>query len=375
MMRFAVRIALAICAIGSASATALAAPRRPAKKPAPARQPAPPPSTPDADPAADAPAKPADASDKLDARALMQSGLKLFAAKDFLGALAVFRTAYTRFPSAKILLNIGTTLTRLDRKADAANVYQHYLDSADADPARRAEVAKVLADLDAAVAVIEPSITPRDAELQFNDEDWVPAASEPRHRVAPGPFTLRARHSAYKPGERTVTTTAGAHLPVALALIEIPPEPVAPPRTALAVDGGLRATAEPSAPRSRIGALAMAHIDFAHPGAAGLVGATADLTDRLQAQVAVILGASYGGYAGASYAITGGAIRPIVAAGVPIFGSGGARVALRGAGGVELAVNRHLAVIAELGVEYFVNPEPDVSRTLFIPAIGAAGRL
>src|ERR1043165_5361740 len=88
-------------------------------------------------------AQPAQDADKLDAKALMQSGLKLYAAKDFLGALAVFRTAYARFPSAKILLNIGTTLTRLDRKAEAANVYQRYLDAADADPARKTEVKKV----------------------------------------------------------------------------------------------------------------------------------------------------------------------------------------------------------------------------------------
>ena len=99
---------------------------------------------------------PSPETDKLDAKALMQSGLKLYAARDFLGALAVFKTAYTRFASAKILLNIGTTLTKLDRKAEAANVYQRYLDSPDADPAKRNEVKKVLAELDAAVAEGRP---------------------------------------------------------------------------------------------------------------------------------------------------------------------------------------------------------------------------
>jgi len=64
------------------------------------------------------------ASDKRAAKALMQSGLKLFAAKDFLGALARVPDRLRRFASAKILLNIGTTLSRLDRKAQAANVYQ-----------------------------------------------------------------------------------------------------------------------------------------------------------------------------------------------------------------------------------------------------------
>jgi hypothetical protein len=305
----------------------------------------------------------------------MQSGLKLFAAKDFLGALAVFRTAYTRFPSAKILLNIGTTLTRLDRKAEAANVYQRYLDSPDADPAKRPEVKRVLAELDAAVATLELSITPGDAELQINEEDWIAAAGEPRHRVAVGPVTVRARHAGYQPDEQAVRATAGATLPVAIALAEIPPPPVAPIVTSVPTGNGLRAivTAEP--PRSRVGVIALAHIDFANRGGAGLVGATIDVTGRLQAEAAAILGPSYGGYAGASFAFTGGTVRPIVAAGLPLFVSHGARVAVRGAGGVELALNRHLALIGEVGVEYMLNPEADVKRTLLIPAIGAAGRL
>jgi len=58
-------------------------------------------------------AQPAD--NKVDAQSLMQSGVKLLEAKDYLGALAVFKTAYERFPSTKILLNIGTTLKYLDR--------------------------------------------------------------------------------------------------------------------------------------------------------------------------------------------------------------------------------------------------------------------
>src|SRR5215470_4350137 len=99
-------------------------------------------------------------ADKADARSLMQSGLKLYAAQDYLGALAVFRTAYTRFPSAKILINIGTTLVKLGRRADAANAYQHYLDSTDTDPARQAEVTAVLADLDASVGRLELTATP-----------------------------------------------------------------------------------------------------------------------------------------------------------------------------------------------------------------------
>jgi tetratricopeptide (TPR) repeat protein len=349
-MRIARSLVVAICALGGGLAHAA-----PEVAPVPARP------------------SPA-ASDKLDAKALMQSGLKLFAAKDFLGALAVFRTAYARFASAKILLNIGTTLTRLDRKAEAANVYQRYLDAPDADPAKRKDVKKALAELDAAVATIELTITPADAELQIDDDDWTPAGATTRVRVAAGPVTVRARHAAYQPGEQVVQATAGGKLAVTIALAEIPPPVIEAPRT-IYVNTGLLTSPTVEPPRARLGAIALVHVDLSNAGGAGLVGITADVTARLQAQVAAILGPSSGGYAGASFALIDGSLRPILSAGVPVFASHGARIALRGAAGLELALNRHLALIAELGVEYLTNPEADVARTLFVPAIGAAGRL
>jgi hypothetical protein len=360
--------------------SALAAP---AKRPETARSAQPAQRSPEATPSsqpASSPASPLPATDKLDAKALMQSGLKLYAAKDFLGALAVFKTAYARFASTKILLNIGTTLTKLDRKAEAANAYQRYLDSPDSDRAKHIEVRRVLGELDAAVATLELSIIPADAELQINDEDWTPAASKTRHRVAPGPVTVRVRHSAYTPDEQVVEATAGARLPVAIALAELPPLPPPPaPAPSVMADPGVRAAAagavEP--PRSRVGVLAVAHIDLYNAGGAGLFGVTVDITRRLQAQAAALLGPDIGGYAGASFAIIGGRLRPILSAGMPVFMSGGARFAVRGAGGLELDVNRHLALIAELGVEHLFNPGLDVApkQLILIPAIGAAGRL
>jgi len=351
-MRITRRLVVVMCALAAAPASAHAAPR-----PAPADD------------------------NKLDAKALMQSGLKLFAAKDFLGALAVFRTAYARFASAKILLNIGTTLRRLDRKAEAANVYQRYLDSTDADPAKQGDVKRVLAELDAAVATLELSVTPADAELQVNDDDWLPAATLPRVRVALGTVIIRARHAGYLPDEQAVRATAGARLPLAIALVAIP-VPVAPPAPARdpreepgAAGITVSAGPPPAAPRAALGMIALAHLDVANAGGAGVVGLTADVTRRLQAQAAAILGPSYGGYAGASFALLTGAVRPILSAGVPIFASNGARVALRGAAGVELALNRHLALIAELGVEYLLNPEDDVDHMLIVPALGATARL
>ncbi len=308
---------------------------------------------------------------KGDARALLQSGLKLFAAKDYLGALSVFETAYARFPSGKILLNIGTTLLKLERNADAANAYQRYLDAKDGDPAKRAEVEKVVADLDRSLGVLEITVEPAEAEVQIGTKSWVAAAEVARYRVDRGTITVRARRVGSVESQQSVRIDAGQKREVALVLAA---EPVTTTTTPTTTDGGIRAGVGPEA-RSRLGAIAIAHIDPSNKGAAVLVGLTADVISRIQLQAAALIGPASGAYVGGSFALLDGRVRPILAAGVPVFFSDGPRVALRGAAGVELAINRHFAVIAELGVEYLVNPEPGLRTTLFIPAIGATARL
>lgn len=323
------------------------------------------------------PAAGSDASTKTDAKSLLASGVKLFAAKDYLGALVVFKDAYSRFSSSKILLNIATTLARLDRKAEAANAYQRYLDAPDADPGKRAEVERVVADLDRAVGVVELTVTPGDAEVQLGDDDWQPAASAKRLRVPPGGTTVYVRRSGYQSDKWPVEVAAGTSKTLAIKMTEIPAVSVTGPTTTSSTTGGgdLHGAFVPAAPRSRYGMLALGHFDVTHKGGAALVGVTADLTPRLQAQAAALLGKHSGGYAGASFALLPGKVRPTLSAGVPFFVSNGARFAVRGAGGVELALTRHIAVIAELGVERMLNAEEGVAKTLFVPAIGASGRL
>ena len=325
--------------------------------------------------AAFAVASPASADDsKLDAKSLMQTGVKLLDAKDYRGALAVFKDAYTRFASAKILLNIGTTLKLLDRKAEAANAYQRYLDSADADPGKRAEVTAAIAELDHHVGRLALTITPPEAEVQIGDDEWVPAAQAKLVRVAPGSIAVRARTPGYDPGTATVDAGLGTETPVALALTATR-IPAAPPAGDLL---GTLGPVEPlvdTGPRPRLGALALAHLDPANKGAAAVVGVTYDLTSRLGLRAAAILGPAYGGYVGATFAFATGQLRPLASAGVPVFASSGARWSVRAAGGVEIVASRHVSFIVELGVEHPLNREMGIKALLFIPAVGAAGRL
>ncbi|HEU0033207.1 MAG TPA: tetratricopeptide repeat protein [Kofleriaceae bacterium] len=319
---------------------------------------------------------PPDTRTKDDAKALLQSGLKLFAAKDYLGALAVFRDGYARFPSATFLLNIGTTLSRLDRKAEAANAYQRYLDAPDAVAKKKQDVAAALAELDRSVAVLELAVTPAGAEVQIASGEWLPVTAAARYRVDPGPVVVRARAPRHEPAEQTVTAAAGAKLPVELALVAIAAPAPAPGPSEPATDVASGVTATVAAePRARFGALVRIHGDVVNPGAAALVGAAFDVTSRLQVQAAALLGATFGGYAGASFAVLETRVRPIVVAGFPIYVSDGARVAVRGGAGVDVPLGRHVSVIAELGVEHVFDPEPGVTATLFVPALGVIGRL
>jgi len=326
-----------------------------------------------------APQPPPEAN-KGDAKELMQLGVKLLKSQDYLGALAVFKDAYKRFPSAKILLNIGTTLRLLDRNAEAVNAYQRYLDSADADAGRVPEVKEEIARLEKNLARL--AITaPAEAEVQIGDGDWIPSSAAKLYRVVPGRYTLHARREGYKPYESMGDAAVGATVDVAVVLEENPLPAGKPVFITVPADDDFGSGT--SEPRSRIAALAIGHFDI-NGGAAVFVGAAFDATERLQVRAAGIVGPNFGGFVGASFALLTGTLRPTVTAGMPIFFNDGARFGLRGAAGLEIVANRHFAVIVELGVEYQLNPQEEVqfsgmlrsiNSTSFIPALGVTGRL
>lgn len=392
------------------SAAPAPSPKKPRKgKPAPAK-PAPSGDAADDAPAADA-APAAGAAGKVDAKALVQSGVKLLKQKDYLGALAVFRDAYQRFPSVKLLLNIGTTLKLLGRNAEAANAYQRYLDDPEADPARVSEVGDVVATLDRVLgrvsltaAFTEPSGAPAapgdaaaaegtvgasssaevapgapSAEVAINGGEWQPLSQAKLVRVDPGAYVIAARREGFAPVELRGQIGAGESAELKLQLVALPP--AAPSRGAgegegLDEDGGaLRRRASVEGGRSRLGLMLRGHFHLSPVGAAALIGPTVDLTDRLEVNAGVLLGRFRGGYLGASFAVLPGRFRPIAAAGLLVVADDGARFAARAAAGLEVVVSRNLSVFAELGGEHLFNPPMTVFSNAFVPSAGVFGRL
>jgi hypothetical protein len=322
----------------------------------------------------------------MDAKALMQTGVRLLELKDYLGALAIFKDAYARFASAKILLNIGTTLKLLDRKAEAANTYQRYLDSADADVARKPQVSAELVELDKSLGVVEVTVTPGDAaEVRFTgSEEWIPAERAKLWRLAPGAFTIDAHKPGFQNAAQQGTATAGQKTAVALVLVEVPKQSLS-----MGSDLDLIRVEEPEQPRSRIGGFATMRVSVVPKlGSALFIGATFDVLPQVAIDAAVMLGPglvtdgmatlkppAIGGYLGGNYAFLDGGFRPRAGAGLTVIASSGARLQVRAAGGLEYVANRNLSFTVELGAEVPINPEDDIRDLAIVPSLGVAGRL
>ena len=317
---------------------------------------------------------------RVDAQALMQSGVRLFEAKDYLGALAVFKDAYSRFKSAKILLNIATTLTLLERKADAANAYQRYLDSADSDPKKKADVLVVLADLDRVLGRLEISVTPADAEIQVNDGEWSPAVSVALLRIPQGAFTVRARKDKFQSEAKSANIIIGEKAAIRIEMTALPEEPrvgTGPIGDGNGEIGEVGQIARPpeEGPRTRFAGIALAHLDIPRGGGAVRVGLAIDVTNQLAVQAAALIGPTTGAYAGATFTFLPGSLRPFGALGMPLFFSQGPRYGVRAGGGLEIVITQHVSLIAELAIEVLLNPEDDILKAVMIPAVGATGRL
>jgi hypothetical protein len=336
------------------------------------------------------PARADDDAARNEARALLQGGNKLLEQGDRAGALALFESAYARFPSPLILINIGTTLRELDRTADAANAYARFLAAPGDYTDRAPRIKKLLAELDRSVALVTIETEPADAELAFGDAGgFVPASALTQWRVPVGEVRVRARKTGFKPAETVIVgrRSRTKRVIVQLTLQPLPPEPepvpVATPEVVdradvagSSTDVGARVTPRGGA---RFGVTGRALIDGRGRGAAGSAGALVRVHPRLELIVAAIFARpgelTFGAYAGAHVELLDGAWRPRLVAGVPVIFDDGARFSGRAALGVGWYAAPRFAIVVEVGGEYGFNPAGDIDAWQLTPAVGAEAHL
>ena len=357
------------------------------------------------------------------AQALMIEGVKRLQAKEYDQALANFLDAYAKFPSPKILLNIASTLRDMGRLSDAANTYQRYLLDPITGNERITEVKDILLALDRQLTVLTIRIAPAGARVSIDAGPFVEVGASLQVRVRPGLHLVRLRHGE-RTTERTVNGFEGELKDVELALDDTPPPApasAAPPTQAWLADSERYGTADATSnervvlsrpngppvaafvPRFETadevlvvtanregdissGVITVLRIDGEGRGFAGGIG-FAIARGRFEGDLMLLRSNQTGGYLGVRYRILGGFFRPYVGAGMPGWsfehraqsdGPAEQRFALgvRGAAGLELFINGHLSVQADLGYEHFWfvdNTRFDPS--IWIPTVGVIGRL
>ncbi|MCX5745021.1 MAG: hypothetical protein NT062_21250 [Proteobacteria bacterium] len=373
------------------------------------------------------------------AQALMTEGVKQLSASHFDQALANFLEAYAKFPSPKILLNIGSTLRDMGRPAEAANTYQRYLLDPATGPERVAEVSALLASLDEALTILTVRVQPRGAALSIDGGPFIPVGGALQTRARPGIHLIRIRKDA-RSAELTINGFEGEHKDVTAALEVDPtptptPDPTSPPRPVeleelhqtwmesdyhYTRDEGNpngryyqrtaeasplppllvspHDTAEPPDPTTlnvddssiSSGALAVVRIDGKGrrrfgPRTAGAVEAVGlvDREQRLAATHEPGVAREVTHRRGDRGEATGGLGMPLfvfdhATTNAMMMATTETRVAVgvRVSAGVELELNGHLSVQADLGAERFFNVSgTQYEANAFVPTIGVIGRL
>lgn len=359
------------------------------------------------------------------AQALMTEAVKQLQASAFDQALANFLEAYARFPSPKILLNIASTVRDMGRAADAANTYQRYLLDPASGTQRVAEVTEILAGLDAQLTILTVHVFPRSSEISIDGGPFIPVASSLVTRVRPGIHLVRIRKDSAT-NEITVNGFEGEHKEVPAAL-EVSPEMPRMPGTPERIDGWLitgtqysaddatgrerkvrtgyagpeiaaivptfestddsvRIVEAEAAPTISSGVIAVLRIDGEGRGFAGGLGLALSRT-RLELEIMVLRSDSTGGYLGMRYRLLTGWLRPYAGLGIPGFAydqpdpdtmevSKKLAIGVRAAAGVELRINGHFSLQADLGYEhFFVGASTRIDADIFVPTVGVIGRL
>lgn len=329
------------------------------------------------------------------AQVLNKEGVDFLAKKDWANAVDRFQRAYEIFASPKVLLNIAAALREQGRAADAANTYQRYLDDPGSDADRREQVIQILAQSDPLLGLVTVSVSEAGAELQVagwvppwmppgSAVPWLSAGEVAKLRMAPGSFTIRARKDGFEAGQATGVVSQGETRPVVIVLAAAA-EPVVAPTPVATVptddedgdDDPTGAIVDGTAPRTglRLGALIDIAIDGKGEGVAVSPGVSLALGGRVELFGKALIGGSTGGYLGAAYYFSTGRLRPRVSAGLPLFFSDGIRAGARGGAGVTFAISDRLAVVGELGAEYFFNPEMDRVSFVLVPIVGIHAHL
>lgn len=303
-------------------------------------------------------------AEKERARALFDEGNALIDTGKYVDALDKFRAAYSLWPNAKILLNIGTTLRALGRNAEAADAYDKYVSAADVDPKRRDEAKSILESLDKAIGKLR--IEPRGRLRILVDGKLIGDTDAPLTiRVEPGVHILVGEGASAI--TQSIAVAAGETRTVELKILApTPPSEKVPPPPPRVVDSKPH---EPDEPK-RFGITARADVDTTFRGAIGAIGVSYRL-DRVEVSGNALVGARRGAEPMALIFIFDRVVRPVILAAAPMFFVDGLRVGARGGVGVHIDATASTTLFAHATAAHFFAAPAGFASTYALLSAGA----
>jgi len=209
-----------------------------------------------AQPAPETPEQPADPppedAKKAEATVLFLEGNTRLLLADYEGALARYQAAYEIYPSAQILLNIGTAHVELKRTVEAIETYEKYVIDEQSDPQRVAEVKEVLIELYAKTARIEVVVEAAGAEVSIDGKVLGTSPIKQTFRVELGEHTVAAEGTDFPRVEKKITVKSSETETVTLEKkVEAPPIKIKPqpPVPIIDLEKPPIVVAEPSTPK------------------------------------------------------------------------------------------------------------------------------
>lgn len=173
-------------------------------------------------------------ADKAQAQKLLKEGNQAVGEGDYTAALAKFEAANARYPSPKLLVNIGTTLRLLGRYAEAAAAFERYLADPSAEKSRVSEINRALQEIDLLVGRLKILVKEPDARVQLDGKALSGWKSGDVLRVNPGEHTVVAERPGFPPAVSTLRIAASERRDVTLEftppqkVVITPPSPQRP---------------------------------------------------------------------------------------------------------------------------------------------------
>jgi hypothetical protein len=325
---------------------------------------------------------PAFANSPHQARKLFVEGNKHFEAGRLSEALSSYRAARRLDDRASIILNIGITLHKLGRTADAANTFEEYVRHPDAKESRVDALDDTLDDLRTNLARLNIAVEEEGTEIHLDNKLIAKAPIQRTIWVTSGEHTVVLIAPAGKRNRRTLSLRPGAEATIFLDQ-NTPNRVHGTTSTAPSRDDTphiQRAHVPHRTTSSRLGLIA--RVDGARAMSTDAQGMTfapgvsyrlaGSRSIRLDGAVHLLIGGNYGTEVGLRGTFGSGKLRFTAGLSAPTFFVKGAKVGVRPTAGLEWKVSRRLSTFTDLGMTHTPGASLRYAKTVMLFAAGVA---